>query len=151
MKKRTKIVTGALAALSLSLCFAGCSSQQAYVTSISPAGTTESGTQYTVTYSDGREETLTVRNGKDGADGQVTSPSIDEIYEKYVDEYGETTFADFLELYFASTEANSTAVVGTCLQSSLKVYSTLQSSWLSCCLLLLRRRHLYRNELPRRL
>lgn len=128
MKKRTKIVTGALAALSLSLCFAGCSSQQAYVTSISPAGTTESGTQYTVTYSDGREETLTVRNGKDGADGQVTSPSIDEIYDKYVEEYGETTYADFLELYFASTEANSTAVVGTCLQSSLKVYSTFVTS-----------------------
>ncbi len=39
------------------------------------------------------------RNGRDGRDGQDVS--IEEIYEKYVEEYGEISYADFLKEYLS--------------------------------------------------
>ena len=96
MKKKLKLLTTACVALSLSFAFAGCSSDQAYVTSIRFAGTNGNGTDYAVAYSDGREETLTIANGRDGEDCTSAAVSIDDVYAKYVAENGEISYADFL-------------------------------------------------------
>ncbi|MDE5896305.1 MAG: S1C family serine protease, partial [Clostridia bacterium] len=86
-------------------------------------GTTEAGTQFRITYSDGKTDTLTVPNGKDGQDGRDVS--IDDLYEKYVREHGDVSYAEFLDEYFSeSISVDSNAVIGKCLLSSLKVYST---------------------------
>ena len=132
MKKKLKSIACAAITLSLTgamLAATGCSSPSAYVTSILPAQT-DDGTAYTVTYSDGRTDTITVANGRDGKDGQNGKDgltSIDDVYAKYVAEYGEISYADFLTNYLTAT-TDSTAVVGECLQSSLKVYSTFVTS-----------------------
>ncbi len=125
--KKIKLVASAAAVLSLSCALlAGCG-KQAYVTSILPAQTTEAGTNYTVTYSDGRTETITVANGKNGSDGEDGLVSIDDIFEKYQEIYGETSYADFLEQYLSVSSSN-TSTVARCLQSSMKVHTTFVES-----------------------
>lgn len=126
--KKFKLFASALATLSLSCTLlAGCGSEQTYVTSIQPSRTTEAGVDYTVTYSDGKTETITVANGKNGQDGTDGIVSIDEIYEKYQEVYGETSYADFLEQYL-SVSSGSTSTIGKCLQSSMKVHTTFVES-----------------------
>lgn len=44
------------------------------------------------------------RDGRDGKDGQ--NVTIDEIYDKYVAEYGETSFEDFLKEYLSYTDGD---------------------------------------------
>ena len=127
MKKKLKLLTTACVALSLSFAFAGCSSDQAYVTSIRFAGTNGNGTDYAVAYSDGREETLTIANGRDGEDCTSAAVSIDDVYAKCVAENGEISYADFLREYLTLT-TDTTAAAGRCLQSSLKVYTTFVES-----------------------
>lgn len=125
--KKFKLVASAVGVLSLSCALlAGCG-KQAYVTSIVPAQTTEAGTNYTVTYSDGRTETLTVANGKNGKDGEDGLVSIDDIFKKYQEVYGETSYADFLEEYLSVSSA-STSTIARCLQSSMKVHTTFVES-----------------------
>lgn len=72
-------------------------------------------------------------DGKDGADGAPGAPGTDgkdgknltiqEIYDKYVEEYGEITYADFLKEYFPTVYDDSNVCVGECLLSSFKVHS----------------------------
>lgn len=125
--KKIKLIASAVGVLSLScVLLAGCG-KQACVTSIVPAETTEAGTNYTVTYSDGRTETITVANGKNGKDGEDGLVSIDDIFEKYQEVYGETSYADFLEEYLSVSSSN-TSTIARCLQSSMKVHTTFVES-----------------------
>ncbi|MDE5548142.1 MAG: S1C family serine protease [Clostridia bacterium] len=125
--KRYKLIAGALA-LSLSCAMlAGCGEPTAYVTAILPAETTNAGTNYTVTYSDGRTQTITVANGKDGKNGEDGVISIDEVYAKYQAVYGEISYADFLDKYLSLSTANTSAIA-KCLQSSMKVHTTFVES-----------------------
>ena len=74
--------------------FAGCS-PNIVVTNIEKSSSTEQDNTYTIYYSNGQTSTIKIANGKDGKD-----VSIDDIYDKYVETYGEITYADFLKLYF---------------------------------------------------
>lgn len=60
-------------------------------------------------------------DGKDGADGKDLT--IQEIYDKYVEENGEISYNDFLKEYFPTIYDDSNACVGECLLSSFKVHS----------------------------
>lgn len=125
--KKHKTIIGALVALSLSCTMlAGCGNSS-YVTKIAPAQTTDAGTSYTVTYSDGKTDTITVANGKNGKDGEDGLVSIDEIYAKYQELYGEISYADFLEQYL-SVSASNTSAIAKCLRSSMKVHTTFVES-----------------------
>lgn len=96
--------------------FAGCS-QNIVVTNIEKSNSTEQDNTYTIYYSNGQTSTIKIANGKDGKD-----VSIDDIYDKYVETYGEIAYADFLKLYFNNTTNNS-KIINQCLQSCLKVYT----------------------------
>lgn len=129
--KRLALVALVLAIMLL----AGCSlwNGAVYVTSIEQTASDGQGVTYTVYYSDGTTSTFSVENGadgkdgKDGADGKDgSSITIDEIYEKYVEEYGEISYRDFLALYFADAEISETDTslsVAQCLLSSMKIYT----------------------------
>lgn len=74
-----------------------------------------------IEYSDGTSQLIEVKDGQDGKDAE--SPTISEIYEKYVEEYGECDYADFLKQYL-SVDTDATAVtVNECLLSVMKVYT----------------------------
>lgn len=106
--------------------FSGCSSQMQntlYVTSIEQTiGNQEN--IYTVYYSDGTTSTFTVSNGSEK--NEETDVTIDDLYEKYVIEYGDISYSDFLELYFSNKDIlnmDNSYAIAKCLLSSLKIYS----------------------------
>lgn len=100
--------------LVFSLFLAGCS-QTVSVTSISLSTTDDKQSVYTIYYSDGTTQTLTVQNGQD-----VTA---DELYAKYKELYGDDlTYDEFLQKYLVLSADNST-VIGKALQSSVKLYT----------------------------
>lgn len=114
--KKTKIFAAFLAALLLAfvLVLAGCS-QTPGVTSITLTSSDDKQTVYTIYYSDGSSQTLTVQNGQD-----IT---VDELYSKYKEVYGEDlTYDEFLQKYLVLSTDNS-AVIGKALQSSVKLYT----------------------------
>lgn len=91
-----------------------------YVISIEKTDTQGLVDIYTITYSDGTEDTFEVTNGKDGEDGKA---SILDIYNKYVTEYGEISYADFLKQYLSVSSNTNSVVINECLQSCLKLYT----------------------------
>ena len=109
--------------LLIPLCFAGCSNET-YITKIEKTDTVGLVDYYTITYSDGTTSTFTITNGEDGSDGQdAENVTIDDIYEKYKEVYGEDlSYADFLKEYL-SVSVDDSQVINYCLQSSLKIYS----------------------------
>lgn len=125
MKHAAKIAAAALcvAAVAIVPAFAGCSTQT-YVTSIAKSSSDENGDTYTIYYSDGSTDTLTVTNGKDGENAAITAS---ELYAEYLEQTGEDiTYSEFLDMYLSiSTDStDSTAsMINYCLQSSLKIYS----------------------------
>jgi S1-C subfamily serine protease len=116
MKPLKKYIVTAVAGIlaTCTFCTAGCDSNTVSVASIEQ---TENG--FTITYTDGTTSQIQVENGKDGAD--VT---ISDVYDKYVEEYGDISYADFLNTYLATTsQSNNANIAGTCLQSVVKVYA----------------------------
>lgn len=144
MKKRTSLLAFLLAVCMTFVPFAlsGCDlleeEPRVYVTDIQKTKSTGNADEYTVYYSDGNTSTFSVKNGEDGVDGKNgvdgrngsngedgvdgESLSIDEIYQKYVKEYGEISYADFLRNYLKFSGDNS-KIINSCLQSCLKVYT----------------------------
>ena len=105
MKKFKKIFQTIFVMTFVLLCgvmFAGCGDKLT-ITSIDKTSTSGYVDTYTITYSNGETSTFTVTNGKNGTDGKDgTSVSISEIYEKYVEEYGDISYQDFLKQYSSS-------------------------------------------------
>ena len=88
---------------------------------------------YTILYSDGTTYQFTITNGKNGEDGQdADKVTIQEIYQSYVEKYGEISYSDFLLDYLQLSTDNS-LVINECLLSSMKVYTefnvTSSSGW----------------------
>lgn len=133
MKRKAKILAVlCTAALMTGVCaFSACiiGERSVYVTSIEATSSDGSGQTYTVYYSDGTASEFTVKNGTDGSDGAAGAAgrdgsdlTVEDIYAKYVEEYGEISYADFLSLYLSVNTDNS-AVIAECMLSSVKVYS----------------------------
>ncbi len=87
---------------------------------------------YTITYSDGTFYTFEITNGADGEDGKNGAQGVSgkdgkdvtarELYEEYVAQYGEISYAEFLGLYFTlSTDDVST--LHETLLSTAKIYA----------------------------
>ena len=110
--------------------FSGCSESEARgVSSIEKTATNGLVDTYTVYYTDGTTSTFEVTNGQNGTDGangqdgkNGENITIEALYDKYKEEYGEISYADFLALYMTFENKDYT-VIGDCLRSSAKVYT----------------------------
>ncbi len=103
MQRTKKRILAAAAAACLALPLLGACTQATYVTSIVKSGTNDEGTLYTITYSDGSTDTLTVSDGKDA--------DILSVYEAYLQETGEeVSFSEFLQTYLTLTTDTSSAI-----------------------------------------
>lgn len=140
MKKAAKLMMCVITAAATSV-FAGCSSCASsdsgavYVTSIAQSGSDGLSDYYTIYYSDGSTSVFTVTNGRDGSDGDDGNDGADgadgksvtvaDLYEAYVEEYGEISYSDFLALYFSEMElsADNSYTVAQCLLSAAKIYT----------------------------
>ena len=135
--KKSVLIMLACVVLVCALCFGGCvqlANGDIYVTNVSVSQTVD-GTEYeiTVEYSDGNNNTYRIPAaekgdpGTDGSDGQDGEDgkniTITEIYNKYVEEYGEISYADFLKEYFPVIHEENNVGIGECLLSSLTVYT----------------------------
>ena len=77
MKRFTKIILTMLLVLVMPcLIFAGCTKDK-YVVSIIKSSETTDGTVYTITYSDGTTDSMTISNGEKGADGIDGADGVD--------------------------------------------------------------------------
>lgn len=96
--------------LAAALAFAGCGSTTPVVTGIYA---TDNG--YIVYYSDGTMSTLA------GGGSEIT---IDELYERYKEEYGDISYEEFLQKYLTvDVGADNASVINGLLRSSVVVYS----------------------------
>lgn len=117
MKRFTKTVLTVLAVmvLAFSLVLAGCSEESASVKNILKTSSNADGDVYTIYYSDGTSSTITISNGSD-----VTAK---DLYEYYKEVYNDDlTYDEFLKKYLAEPTDNA-SVIGSCLQSAVKIYT----------------------------
>lgn len=117
MKRFTKTVLTVLAVmvLAFSLVLAGCSGESASVKNILKTSSNADGDVYTIYYSDGTSSTITISNGSD-----VTAK---DLYEYYKEVYNDDlTYDEFLKKYLAEPTDNA-SVIGSCLQSAVKIYT----------------------------
>lgn len=117
MKRFTKTVLTVLAAVVLvfALVLAGCSGESVSVRDILKTSSNADGDVYTIYYSDGTSSTITVSNGSD-----VTAQ---QLYEYYKEVYNDDlTYDEFLKKYLAEPTDNA-SVIGSCLQSAVKIYT----------------------------
>lgn len=117
MKRFTKTVLTMLAVmvLAFSLVLAGCSGESASVKNILKTSSNADGDIYTIYYSDGTSSTITISNGSD-----VT---VKDLYEYYKEVYNDDlTYDEFLKKYLAEPTDNA-SVIGSCLQSAVKIYT----------------------------
>lgn len=125
MKKFKKCMLSILAILCVAFCgifFAGCG--EPAIISIEKTSTVGYVDTYTITYSNGKTSTFEITNGKNGTNGKDGKDiSITEIYNEYVEKYGEISFQDFLKQYLSINSNGNASVINECLQSSLKVYT----------------------------
>lgn len=112
--------------------FASCTDKDTKVVSLEKTSTTGLVDTYTITYSDGSTFNFEITNGKNGINGKDgKSLTINEIYEFYIKEYGNISYADFLKQFLQLSSDNS-YTINECLLSSLKVYTeftTTTSYW----------------------
>ena len=98
-----------------------------YVVSIEKTSSEGFKDTYTITYSDGTTSTFEITNGKDGVNGadgkDGLSPSVDELYEKYLEENPDASYNDFLESLNVVAVTDETEAVGKALLSSAKVFT----------------------------
>ena len=127
MKKIKKIMQSTLIVMFVLICgimFAGCFGTKTTITSIEKTSTSGYVDTYTITYSNGETSTFTVTNGKNGKDGEDgTSLSITDIYDSYVEKYGEIEYSDFLKLYLTLNTDGNARVINQCLLSTMKIYT----------------------------
>lgn len=119
MKKFAKYLTALLASLMLACAFllVGCGSPS--VVSIEKTGTRDSGSVYTITYSDGSTSELVIEGGENGKD-----VSASDLYETYLEQTGENiSYADFLKKYLTIESSDNSAAIGRTLLSSAKVFT----------------------------
>ena len=111
MKRKNILLAAVLAVvLAAALAFAGCGSTTPVVTGVYA---TDNG--YIVYYSDGTMSTLA------GGGSEIT---IDELYERYKEEYGDISFEEFLQKYLTvDVGADNASVINGLLRSSVVVYS----------------------------
>ena len=111
MKRKNILLTAVLAVvLAAALAFAGCGSTTPVVTGVYA---TDNG--YIVYYSDGTMSTLA------GGGSEIT---IDELYERYKEEYGDISYEEFLQKYLTvDVGADNASVINGLLRSSVVVYS----------------------------
>lgn len=111
MKRKNILLTAVLAVvLAAALAFAGCGSTTPVVTGVYA---TDNG--YIVYYSDGTMSTLA------GGGSEIT---IDELYERYKEEYGDISYDEFLQKYLTvDVGADNASVINGLLRSSVVVYS----------------------------
>lgn len=131
MKKKILATTLAIATLSLGV-LSGCNFMQTTVSVTSIEFTHSEGLVdvYTITYSDGTTSELSVRNGKNGSDGENGKDvTAEDVYDTYKKIYGdELTFSEFCEKYLTlgtddTAVATNTAALNNCLLSCAKVYT----------------------------
>lgn len=112
-----------------SLVFAGCNQSPDPLSVISIEKTETNGLvdTYTISYSDGSTYEFTVTNGTNGTDGingkDGKDLSIQEIYDLYVEEYGEISYADFVKNVLEIDTTDNRVIINQCLRSCLKVYT----------------------------
>ena len=111
MKRKNILLAAVLAVvLAAALAFAGCGGTTPVVTGVYA---TDNG--YIVYYSDGTMSTLA------GGGSEIT---IDELYERYKEEYGDISYEEFLQKYLTvDVGADNASVINGLLRSSVVVYS----------------------------
>ena len=111
MKRKNILLAAVLAVvLAAALAFAGCGSTTPVVTGVYA---TDNG--YIVYYSDGTMSTLA------GGGSEIT---IDELYERYKEEYGDISYEEFLQKYLTvDVGADNASIINGLLRSSVVVYS----------------------------
>ena len=111
MKRKNILLAAVLAVvLAAALALAGCGGTTPVVTGIYA---TDNG--YIVYYSDGTMSTLA------GGGSEIT---IDELYERYKEEYGDISYEEFLQKYLTvDVGADNASVINGLLRSSVVVYS----------------------------
>ncbi len=131
MKRFTKIFLTLLLVLILPcLVFVGCGDEQKYVVSIIKTSENASETIYTITYSDGSTNEMKLTNGETGSDGtngldgeDGKDLTIEVVYNKYKELYGDMSFKDFLDLYLNLEVDETATAVNAALLSSVKIYT----------------------------
>ena len=119
--KRTAAIVGIVLCAFLAL--TGCG--RVYVQRIAQTANSGGVITYTVYYSDGSTSTFEIVNGVDGEDGaNGKDVSIEDVYKKYVETYGDISYAEFLEKYLnLEVDSFDGKCVANCLQSSMKVHA----------------------------
>ena len=122
--KKLNIFIAVLLILPCILLFSGCSKKQAaYIVSIEKTATVGKSNTYTITYSDGRTETLTIDDGADGKDGK-DAQSVDTytLWQIAKKEEGYTgTYLQFLKENFLLDSDPMSAVSNKCLTSVVSI------------------------------
>ncbi len=121
MKRKKRIISILILTLAL-VCITAfgltaCREKTVYVTSIEKTGVNGNVDVYTIYYSNGTTSTLEITNGKNGND-----LTAEDLYNEYVERYGEISYADFLAMYL-NYSVNDYSIINRCLQSSAKVYT----------------------------
>lgn len=62
-------------------------------------------------------------NGTNGVDGEDGLVSIEDIYNQYIAEYGDISYAEFLEEYLNISTSDNSLIINRLLQSCMKVYT----------------------------
>lgn len=142
--KKTGLFKATIIGLLCSLCFSACGltpRETLSIVSIEKTATDGLVDTYTIYYSDGSEYSFEVTNGADGEKGDKGDTgatgekgekgdtgddgediTVQALYEAYVAEYGEISYAEFLSLYMTLQTDNFTAI-NRVLQSAVKIYS----------------------------
>ena len=131
--KTWRIILAVVALLmACALVLTGCAANEegaaVYVLSIQQTASGETGSTFTVTYSDGSTSEFTVENGSDGKDGADITAA--DLYEEYKTIYGDDlTYAEFLEKYLTLTEGeDESAPISEMLLSSARVYAEFRTT-----------------------
>lgn len=109
------------------LLFSGCSKKDpVYIVSIEKTATVGNSNIYTITYSDGKTETLTIENGTDGKDGKDAKPlDTYDLWETAKKEDGYTgTYLQFLKENFLLNSDSMSTVSNKCLTSVVSIESS---------------------------
>ena len=122
--KKISIFVAVLLIIPCIMMFSGCSKKDpVYIVSIEKTSTVGNSNIYTITYSDGRTETLTIENGKDGKDGQDAKPlDTYDLWQTAKKEDGYTgTYLQFLKENFLLNSDSMSTVSNKCLTSVVSI------------------------------
>lgn len=100
--------------------FTSCSFNQATVTSVEKVFSENGESLYKITYSDGTESVVEVKDG--GKKVVESTITVDDLYDKYIELNPDGTFEDFAKNYLTVATDNST-VINKTVASSIKIYA----------------------------